>query len=91
MMRSAGKGGNWPLLVILLIVAVVSGSAIATLPHPFAWAGFLTYTKSFGVGDTQPLTLDLSVLKLSFGIGLHINLAQAVCILAAVLLYRRFR
>lgn len=90
-MRSAPKGGSLPLLILLLIAGVVVGGAIASLLQSFPWAGFLTYTKTFGLGDTQPLTLDLSVLRISFGVGLRINLAQALCLLAAVLLYRRLR
>lgn len=90
-MRSAGKNGSWLLLVVLLIVAVVAGGALAAVLQQFSWAGFLTYTKSFGIGDAQPVTLDLSVLRISFGFGLRINLTQVLCILAAVLIYRRFR
>lgn len=90
-MRSVGKSGSILLLIVLLIVAVVAGGAIASALQAFPWAGFLTYTKTFGIGDTQPITLDLSVLRLSFGLGLHINLTQVLCILAAILLYRKIR
>lgn len=90
-MRSAGKSGSILLLIVFLIVAVVAGGAIAAALQPFHWADFLTYTKSFGIGDTQPIALDLSVLHLAFGIGLRINLAQVLCILAAVLFYRKIK
>lgn len=81
-MRSVGKNGSILLLIVFLIVAVVAGGALASALQAFSWAGFLTYTKTFGIGDTQPVTLDLSVLRLSFGLGLRINLTQVLCVLA---------
>lgn len=90
-MRSVGKNGSILLLIVLLVLAVVAGGVLAAALQQFPWAGFLTYTKTFGFGDSQPVTLDLSVLKISFGIGLRINLIQALCILIAVLVYRKFR
>lgn len=90
-MRSAGKSGSILLLIVFLIVAVVAGGAIAAALQMFPWAGFLTYTKTFGFGDVQPVTLDFSVLRLTFGVGLRINLTQVLCILAAILIYRKIR
>ncbi|MFT8888709.1 MAG: DUF4321 domain-containing protein [Ethanoligenens sp.] len=88
-MRSVGKSGNVFLLIVFLILAIVAGGVIAAALQQFPWAGFLTYTKTFGIGDTQPVTLDLSVLRVSFGLGLRINLTQVLCILAAILIYRK--
>lgn len=91
MRASSRGGGSVLLLIVLLVVGVVIGAVAASLLQPFSWAGFLTRTVSFGVGDNQPLTLDLSVLRLSFGLGLRINLTEALGLLGAVLLYRRLR
>ncbi len=89
-MRSAGgKGGSLLLLFVLLILAVVVGGVLSASLQHFPWAGFLIYTKTFGI--TQPVTLDLSILKISFGFILRIDLVEVLCILAALLLYRRFR
>ncbi len=67
-----------------------AGGVIAQLLSPYTWANFLTYTRTFALGDPQPLTLDLSVFKISFGIGFRINLAEAICILFSVLAYRKW-
>ena len=44
--------------------------------------------QSTGFG-LEPVTLDLAILKLTFGLSIQVNVAQAILLLAAILGYTR--
>ncbi|SHJ89983.1 protein of unknown function [Geosporobacter subterraneus DSM 17957] len=78
------KGANPILLVILLTVGAVVGGVLGevfrqTVP-------ILNYGKSVGL---QPFTLDLSIIKLTFGFMLHLNLAGVIGLILAIFIFTR--
>ena len=85
------KGKSVLLLIVLLIGAVgiggMIGSAAASVPA-LAW---LSYSKTLGLSADKPAVIDLSVLRLVFGLQLKINIAQAICLIAAAIFYHRKR
>jgi hypothetical protein len=74
------------LLIVLLVLAVVlgkaGGSALAGV-HGLSW---LAMSAKFGVST---VTVDLSVLQLTFGMMVNISVLQAILLLAAILFYTR--
>ena len=88
-MRS-GLGG-FLLLATLIIAGIVVGGLIAAAAKNVSPLSWLAYAKTFGLSVNRPLVLDLSVLRLALGFELTINVAQALCVVGAVLLYRRIR
>lgn len=64
MARGAGKNG-WALF-LLILAGVVLGSFISQLTSGVAGLSWLNFGKSFGLA--KPLTLNLGVLVLTFGL-----------------------
>lgn len=72
------------LLVVLLIAGALIGGALGPL--------FAQYLPFLALGETvgfTPTTLNLSVLKLTVGLSLRINVAGVIGILFGYLLYRQ--
>jgi hypothetical protein len=85
------KTGNGLLLAVLLIGAVVVGALIAQATKNVQYLTWLSYSKTFGLSAERPVVVDLSVLKFAFGFEISISVAQAICLAAAALLFRRLR
>lgn len=51
----------------------------------FLW--WLAYGQEFGL--TSPLVLDLSIIKLTFGLQLKINIASIIGVAIAIFIYRK--
>ncbi len=81
-MRS--KDGNPWLLLLLLLVGLVIGGVIGDIfRDSIKW---LAYSKSIGI---SPATLDLNVIKLTFGFTMKINLASIVGLVFAIIIFNR--
>ena len=75
------------LLLIFILSGLVVGGLIGELTSKVSWLWWLSYSKSFGL--ETPLTLDLSVIKISFGLMIKMNLASIIGMLLALLVYRK--
>ena len=71
---------------IILVVGVVFGGIITFLTRDIAALNWLNIGYEFGL--KAPLVLDLSILKLTFGLTLNINVAVILGILLSALFYR---
>lgn len=69
MARGAGKNG-WALF-LLILAGVVLGSFISQLTSGVAGLSWLNFGKSFGLA--KPLTLNLGVLVLTFGLTIKVS------------------
>lgn len=75
---------NTFLLLFFILVGAILGGIIGE-----AFSGFvpvLTYGKSIGL---NPTTLDLSIVKMTFGFTMKLNLAGILGIVIALFLYKR--
>lgn len=73
----------------LLLIFILSGLVIGGLLGQFAGnAGitWLSYGQEFGT--VEPLSLDLGLLKLTFGLIFRINISSIIGLLIAVFIYR---
>ena len=50
--------------------------------------GWLAYGSSVGISTGEPMLLDLAVLQIAFGFQFQINVAQIICIILSVCLYK---
>ena len=75
------------LLLIFILSGLVVGGLIGELTSKVSWLWWLSYSKSFGL--ETPLTLDLSVIRISFGLMIKINIASIIGMLLALLVYRK--
>ena len=82
-MRSNGK--STLILLILLAIGIVIGGVIGDLLGDIV--PFLSY--SYPIGLDTPLHLDLSVISLVFGLKIDVNVASAIGLILAYLMYRK--
>lgn len=78
------RGGWFTVLLVLLAGAVAGSVAGQALAGQAPLLG-----RSVSVGLQPPVTLDLSVLSLTLGFVLRLNLGAAIGLLLALLVYRR--
>lgn len=83
MAKGAGKN-NWALF-LLLLAGIVIGSFIAQATAGISFLSWLNYGQSFGL--TSPLTLDLGILVLTFGLSIKITIGSILGILIAIIIY----
>lgn len=76
------------LLVILLLLAVVLGKVLGDVCAGTPFLSWLGLSASFGLA---PATVDLAIMNVTFGLQVSLNTAQAILLLAAILLYSRIR
>jgi len=72
------------ILVIILIVGLVIGGVIGQVLGSFA--PILNQGKSIGLSTTN---LDLGIINITFGFNVSLNLAAALGLIIAILLYQR--
>lgn len=79
------RNRNLALLFLLIIVGVVLGSIIGDLLSD----KIPLLANSYPIGFKTPIHLDLSVIDLTFGFIIDINIASVIGFLIAFLLYKR--
>ena len=76
------------ILILLLLAGVVVGSLLASATAGMPFLGWLSYGGRVGISTQEPMLLDLAVLQVAFGFQLQINVAQIICIIAAICMYK---
>ena len=75
------------LFIFFLVSGIIVGSLIArAVDGPGFWS-WLAFGTTIGVGAVDPVVVDLSVMRLSFGFSLTVTIAHIICIGAAMLIY----
>ena len=73
-------------ILIIFICGLVIGGLIGKLSAQVDWLSWLAFGQEFGL--SQPLVLDLSVLKITFGFTININMASIIGMAIALFIYR---
>ena len=76
----------WILLVFLLSGLVVGG-LLGEIASKVDWLWWLSYGESFGI--SSPIELDLSVIKITFGLMFKINIASIIGMVLAIFIYKK--
>ena len=82
----ARTGKNTWALFLLLLAGIVLGSFIAQLTSGVPGLSWLSFGKTFGLDN--PLTLNLGVLILTFGLKIKFTIASIIGIIIAAIIYR---
>ena len=83
----AMKEKNIWILLIFILSGLVIGGLLGELAGRIDALWWLGYGQSFGL--TAPLELDLSIVKITFGLVFKINIASIVGLILAVFIYKK--
>ena len=83
----ATRDKNIWVLLLFILSGLVIGGLLGKLAGNVPWLWWLSYEQEFGL-DT-PLVLDLSILKLTFGITFKINIASVIGMLLSIFIYKK--
>ena len=83
----AVKEKNIWILIIFLLAGLVIGGLLGEIAKNVDFLWWLSYGEQFGL--TTPLTLDLNVITLTFGLTFKINIASIIGMVVAIFIYRK--
>ena len=79
------------LLIFFVIVGGLFGGVVAEILRAVAPTGPISslFLKNLNIGITDPVTLDLFLITLTFGAAVKINLLSIIGVLMGVYIYRQ--
>lgn len=83
----ATKDKNFWIFLIFLLAGLVIGGLLGILAERVDWLWWLAYGEEFGL--SEPVKLDLSVLKIQFGLMIKINIASIIGMAMSIWIYRK--
>lgn len=83
----ATRDKNIWILVIFILCGIVVGGLLGELASSVDFLWWLGYGQSFGL--STPITLDLSVISITFGLMFKINIASIIGMVLAIFIYRK--
>lgn len=81
------KDKNIWILILFILCGIVIGGLLGELASHVDFLSWLSYGQEFGF--TSPIELDLSVIKLTFGLIFKINIASIIGIVLAIFIYKK--
>lgn len=83
----ATRDKNIWILLIFICCGLVIGGLLGQMASQVEWLNWLSYGQTFGL--SEPIVLELNVIKITFGLMLNINVASIIGMAIALLLYRK--
>ena len=83
----ATREKNIWILLVFLLAGLVVGGLLGKLASEVSWLWWLSYEQQFGL--ESPIVLDLSVIKLTFGLMFKINVASIIGMILAIFIYKK--
>ena len=81
------KEKNIGILLIFILSGLVVGGLLGELASRVNWLWWLSYSQSFGLEN--PIVLDLSVLKITFGLMFKISISSIIGMVLAIFIYKK--
>ena len=75
------------VLIVFILCGLVVGGLLGQLASNVDFLWWLSYGEEFGI--SEPITLDLIVITLSFGLMLKINIASIIGMILAIFIYKK--
>ena len=75
------------ILVLFILSGLVIGGLLGNLAASVDWLWWLSFGEEFGLEN--PIVLDLSVVTITFGLMIKINIASIIGVIIALLVYRK--
>ena len=83
----ATRDKNIWILLIFILSGLVLGGLLGELASQVDFLWWLSYGQEFGLAN--PITLDLSVIALTFGMTFKINIASIIGMAVAIFIYKK--
>lgn len=83
----ATKEKNIWILLVFILSGLVIGGLLGELASKVDFLWWLSYGQEFGF--TNPIVLDLNIIKLTFALQLKINIASIIGMGIAIFIYRK--
>lgn len=83
----ATREKNFWILLVFLLSGLVIGGLLGEIASKVNWLWWLSYGENFGI--SSPIELDLSVIKITFGLMFKINIASIIGMAIAIFIYRK--
>ncbi len=80
------KGKSTWTLILFLLAGIVVGGFIGELLGQYDFFYWLSYGKTFGI---PAVTLNLSVLQITFGVQISMNIASIIGMCIAIFIHRK--
>ncbi len=83
----ATRDKSFWILMVFILSGLVIGGLLGEIASKVDFLWWLAYGQSFGL--TEPLQLDLSVIKITFALMFKINIASILGMTLAIFIYRK--
>lgn len=83
----ATREKNVWILILFILCGIVVGGLLGELASNVDFLWWLSYGEEFGI--SEPITLDLIVVTISFGLMLKINIASIIGMILAIFIYKK--
>lgn len=83
----ATRDKNIWILIIFILSGLVIGGLLGKLAGSVPWLWWLSFEQEFEL--QEPIVLDLSILKLTFGLVFKINIASIIGMILAIFIYKK--
>ena len=83
----ATRDKNIWILIVFIFAGIVVGGLLGQLASGIDFLWWLGYGESFGL--SEPVVLDLSIITLTFGVTVKINIASIIGMAIALFIYRK--
>ena len=74
--------------MFLVLIGIVVGTLIAKVTASVSALGWLSYALTFGL--ESPVVLDLSVIRLTFGLSVDLSIAVILCVVISLVVGNYF-
>ena len=85
--KMATREKNIWILIVFILCGIVVGGLLGDLASKVDFLWWLSYGESFGFSN--PISLDLNVIQLTFGLMFKINIASIIGMVLAIFIYRK--
>ncbi len=83
----ATKEKNIWILLIFILSGLVVGGLLGELAARVPWLWWLSYSQSFGL--QSPVTLDLSIMQITFALMFKISVSSIIGMVLAIFIYKK--
>lgn len=83
----ATRDKNICILMIFVLCGIVVGGLLGELAAKVDFLWWLSYGQEFGLAD--PITLNLQVITLTFGLMFKINISSIIGMILAIFIYKK--